>query len=80
MEKEIERVYFSITEVSKKVGVRTSQIRYWTSYFKISSNRKYTNGDIEVLRRIKCLAETRLFTLHGMKLIIAGFLSFKRLK
>jgi len=83
MQEEIDRVYFSMSEVCQQVKVPPTQIRYWTSYFKIHSDRKpgmlrkYTKNDIQKLIRIKSLADTKYFTLLGMKRIIAGVITFR---
>ena len=84
MEKEIERRYFSITEVSEKVGEPASQIRYWTSYYKIIPHRpvrmrkRYTWDDVLIFKKIKLITDTRCFTMEGVKQILSGKLKFKQ--
>jgi DNA-binding transcriptional MerR regulator len=56
-----EKKYYSIEEVSARLGVKPSTIRYWESVYskflhpsRTSGNqRRYTIGDIEMLETIK---------------------------
>ena len=74
VEKEIEKIYFSIGEVAERFGVATSLIRFWESEFSIlhpkknkKGNRQYTKNDIEILKLIYHLVKDRGFTLNGAK-------------
>lgn len=74
IEKEIEKIYFTIGEVADRFGVATSLIRFWESEFSIlhpkknkKGNRQYTKADIEKLKLIYHLVKERGFTLNGAK-------------
>lgn len=74
IEKEIEKIYFTIGEVAEKFDVATSLIRFWESEFSIlhpkknkKGNRQYTKADIEKLKLIYHLVKERGFTLNGAK-------------
>jgi DNA-binding transcriptional MerR regulator len=65
--------YYSIGEVATLFGVRTSNIRYWTTEFalKVRTTRKgdrlYTPASIQELRNIYHLVKERGFTIAGAK-------------
>ncbi len=74
IEKEIEKIYFTIGEVADQFGVATSLIRFWESEFSIlhpkknkKGNRQYTKADIEKIKLIYHLVKDRGFTLNGAK-------------
>jgi DNA-binding transcriptional MerR regulator len=61
-EKEIEKIYWSITEVSEMIGLSHSQLRFWEKEFEIFNLKKnkkgdrfYTAKDIENVKMIKYL-------------------------
>lgn len=68
-----EKQYYTIGEVAKLFGVRTSHIRYWTTEFdlKVRTTRKgdrlYTPPVIQELRAIYHLVKERGFTIAGAK-------------
>jgi DNA-binding transcriptional MerR regulator len=74
-EKPIEKVYFSIGEVSKEMGVNASLLRYWETEFDKfihpKKNKKgvrmYTRKDIEQIKEIYHLVKQKGFTLQGAK-------------
>ena len=73
-EKEIEKLYYSIGEVSEKFNVAPSLIRFWESEFEIiqpkknrKGNRQFTKEDIENVRTIYHLVKQKGFTLQGAK-------------
>lgn len=73
-EKEIEKLYFSISEVAKQFNVAPSLIRFWESEFSILSprktqkgNRLYSKKDIENFRLIYHLVKEKGYTLDGAK-------------
>ncbi len=73
-EKEIEKLYYSISEVAKMFNVSNSLIRFWESEFDIlkprknkKGNRLFTKKDIENLRIIYHLVKEKGFTLEGAK-------------
>jgi DNA-binding transcriptional MerR regulator len=68
-----EKQYYTIGEVAKLFGVKTSHVRYWTTEFglKVRTTRKgdrlYTPADIQELRGIYHLVKERGFTIAGAK-------------
>jgi DNA-binding transcriptional MerR regulator len=73
-EKEIEKLYYSISEVADMFDVNASLIRFWEKEFSIlkpkknkKGNRLFTKDDIENLRTIYHLVKERGFTLQGAK-------------
>lgn len=73
-EKEITKLYYSISEVATLFEVNTSLIRFWEKEFDIikpkknkKGNRLFTPKDIENLRVIYHLVKERGFTLDGAK-------------
>ncbi len=72
--KHIEKLYYSISEVSKMFGVAPSLIRFWESEFgtlkpkkNSNGNRQFTKNDIEQLRLIYHLVKEKGYTLAGAK-------------
>lgn len=68
------KLYYSITEVSKELGVSSSLLRFWETQFDCikphknkKGNRSYTINDIEILRRIHYLTRECGFTLEGAR-------------
>jgi DNA-binding transcriptional MerR regulator len=73
-EKEIEKLYYSIGEVSEMFSVAPSLIRFWESEFELiqpkknrKGNRQFTGEDIENVRTIYHLVKEKGFTLQGAK-------------
>ncbi|HYG02627.1 MAG TPA: MerR family transcriptional regulator [Chryseosolibacter sp.] len=73
-EKEIEKLYYSIGEVSEIFNVAPSLIRFWESEFDIikpkknrKGNRQFTREDIDNVRTIYHLVKEKGFTLQGAK-------------
>lgn len=73
-EKEIEKMYFTISEVAKQFNVAASLIRFWETEFEILKPRKTTKGnrlyskkDIENFRLIYHLVKEKGYTLDGAK-------------
>ena len=73
-EREIEKLYYSIGEVSKIFGVNNSLIRFWEKEFDIlkpkknkKGNRLFTKEDVENLKIIYHLVKERGYTLQGAK-------------
>ncbi len=73
-EKEIEKLYYSIGEVSELFHVAPSLIRFWESEFEIiqpkknrKGNRQFTKEDIDSVRTIYHLVKEKGFTLQGAK-------------
>jgi DNA-binding transcriptional MerR regulator len=73
-EKEIEKLYYSIGEVSEMFSVAPSLIRFWESEFELiqpkknrKGNRQFTKDDIDNVRTIYHLVKEKGFTLQGAK-------------
>jgi DNA-binding transcriptional MerR regulator len=73
-EKEIEKLYYSIGEVSDMFNVAPSLIRFWESEFELiqpkknrKGNRQFTGEDIDNVRTIYHLVKEKGFTLQGAK-------------
>ncbi len=73
-EKEIEKKYYSIGEVSSQLDMAASQIRFWESEFDIikpqknrNGKRQFTREDIEKLKMVHHLVKTQGYTLQGAK-------------
>lgn len=69
-----EQTYFSIKEVADLTGVKGHVIRYWETQFSIlrparrdSGQRKFTQKEIEAIRKIKDLLYGQGFTIAGAK-------------
>ena len=67
-DKEIEKMYFSISEVAKQFNVAASLIRFWETEFEIlkpkkttKGNRLYSKKDIENAEIITRLKKIRSF-------------------
>jgi DNA-binding transcriptional MerR regulator len=73
-EKEIEKLYYTIGEVSEMLGLNASQIRYWETEFTSlkpkkdrKGNRLFTKEDIETIKLIHHLVKEKGFTIDGAK-------------
>jgi DNA-binding transcriptional MerR regulator len=73
-EKEIEKLYYSIGEVSEMFNVAPSLIRFWESEFELiqpkknrKGNRQFTSEDINNVKTIYHLVKEKGFTLQGAK-------------
>ena len=73
-EREIKKKYYSIGEVSDQLSLNASLIRYWESEFEVLSPkknkkglRKYTEKDIEILKKIQSLLKDDGYTIEGAK-------------
>lgn len=76
-EREIEKKYFSISEVAEMFGVAPSLIRYWEGEFEIirpkkdrKGNRRFTKEDINKIRLVFHLVKEKGYTLQGAKEVI----------
>jgi DNA-binding transcriptional MerR regulator len=74
-DKETEKLYWTIGEVSEMFDVNTSLIRFWEKEFDIikphknkKGNRLFTKADVENFRLIFYLVKERGFTLEGAKI------------
>jgi DNA-binding transcriptional MerR regulator len=73
-EKPIEKLYYSIGEVSQMFGVNTSLIRFWEKEFDIikptknkKGNRLFTQQDVDNFHKIFHLVKEKGYTLAGAK-------------
>jgi DNA-binding transcriptional MerR regulator len=71
---EIEKKYFSISEVAEKIGEKASLIRFWEGHFPMikpkkgkNGARQYTKHDIEIIQAIHYLVKVKGYTLQGAK-------------
>jgi DNA-binding transcriptional MerR regulator len=74
----MEKLYYSIGEVSDIVGQEPHVLRYWEQEFDVLSPRKnragrrvYTDDDIEVVERIRFLLKEEKYTIAGARQAIA---------
>lgn len=74
MASEETKLYFSIREVSRMLGVKPHVLRYWETQFKTlrpkknrAGNRVYRQSDIDLLRAIKELLYDRKYTIAGAR-------------
>ena len=78
MKNDIKKLYYSIGEVSKMVGLKSYVLRYWETEFKQLSppknragNRTYRQKDIELILKIKDLLHRKKFTIEGARSVIS---------
>lgn len=74
----MEKLYYSIGEVSDIVDQEPHVLRYWEQEFDVLSPRKnragrrvYTDEDIEVVERIRFLLKEEKYTIAGARQAIA---------
>jgi DNA-binding transcriptional MerR regulator len=77
--KEEERLYYSISEVSRLVGVKPHVLRYWETEFpglappkNRAGNRSYRQRDVKMLLAIRELLYTQGYTIAGARKKLAG--------
>lgn len=69
----MDKLYYTIGEVSEILGESSSLVRFWTNSFSrylkpkrnAKGNRLYTQEEIEVLKRIHLLVKVQGMTLDG---------------
>ncbi|MFI5172026.1 MAG: MerR family transcriptional regulator, partial [Chitinophagales bacterium] len=73
-EREIEKIYWSIGEVSEMLDITFAQIRLWEKEFDIFNLKKNKKGDryfkkadIENLKLVKYLLKEKKYTIKGVK-------------
>lgn len=71
-EKNPDKMYYSISEVSQMLGVNASLVRFWEKEFDIlkpkknsKGNRQFTKDDVSNLRLIYHLVKEQGYTLPG---------------
>ena len=69
-----EKLYYSIGEVSKVLGITTSKIRFWEKEFEMiklkknkKGNRIFTKKDLEKIKLIQHLLKEKNYTIAGAK-------------
>lgn len=74
MDDEVEKLYFTIGEVSEMLNLSHSQIRFWEKEFSqlkpnktAGGTRKFSHGDIDTLKLIRQLLKEQGYTLEGAK-------------
>ena len=79
MKSEIKKLYYSIGEVSKIVGLKSYVLRYWETEFKQltppknrAGNRTYRQKDIDIILEIKNLLHGKKFTIEGARVAISS--------
>lgn len=75
----IRKLYYSIREVSERVGQKPHVLRYWETEFEQlrpkknrAGNRAYTEHDIEVVERIQHLLKEEKYTIEGARQVLEG--------
>lgn len=70
----MEKLYYSIAEVSKILGINASNLRFWEKEFKQLKPRRnekgtrfYTQDDINVVKQIIFLVNDQNLTLEGAR-------------
>jgi len=71
---EMEKLYYSIGEVSDMVGHEPHVLRYWEQEFEVLSPRKnragrriYTQEDVATVERIRSLLKDEKYTIAGAR-------------
>jgi DNA-binding transcriptional MerR regulator len=71
---DMEKLYYSIGEVSERIGHEPHVLRYWEQEFEVLSPRKnragrriYTEEDVEVVERIRHLLKDEKYTIEGAR-------------
>lgn len=70
----MEKLFYSIGEVSELMGMPVSKIRFWANSFPkqikpqrtAKGNRLFTRQDIEILKKVQFLSEEKGLTLEGV--------------
>lgn len=78
-EKPVEKLYYSIGEVSRMLDVPVSTIRFWENEFDVlkpmknkKGNRMFTTSDLKKLKIIHHLLKEEGMTLAGVRKKLAG--------
>ena len=73
-EKKIEKLYYSISEVSEILQLKQYVLRYWETEFPMlhpkknrAGNRSYRQSDIDTILKIKDLLYKQKFTIEGAR-------------
>ena len=72
--KKVNKLYYSIGEVSQITNLKQYVLRYWETEFSVLSpskntagNRTYKDKDIQLIKYIQDLLYTKKFTIKGAK-------------
>jgi DNA-binding transcriptional MerR regulator len=70
----MEKLYYTITEVSQLLDIKPYVIRYWETEFpqikgsrRQGRNRRYTPKEVEFIKQVKELLHDKKFTIKGAK-------------
>lgn len=70
----MDKLYYSISEVSELLGINASNLRFWEKEFKqlkprrnAKGTRFYTNDDITLIKQIMYLVNDQNLTLEGAR-------------
>ena len=73
-DQKIEKLYFSISDVSETTGLKQYVLRYWETEFPSlrpkknrAGNRTYQQSDIDTILNIKDLLYTQKYTINGAR-------------
>jgi DNA-binding transcriptional MerR regulator len=72
------KIYYSISEVCREVGLEPHVLRYWETEFPSlnpkknrAGNRAYKKKDIELIKYIKNLLYDKQYTIQGAKKVLS---------
>ena len=75
----IRKLYYSIREVSDRVGQKPHVLRYWETEFEQlrpkknrAGNRAYTERDVEIVEEIQRLLKEEKYTIEGARQVLSG--------
>lgn len=78
---QIKKLYYSISEVSKMLGLEQYVLRYWETEFEQlrpqknrAGNRIYTEKDIEIVKMIKRLTREDRYTIEGARQVMTAMM------
>jgi len=70
----MKKIYYSISEVCNLLDLKPHIVRYWEIEFPIlktsrtkGSTRRYTNDNIEILKKIRDMLYVQKYTIKGVK-------------
>ena len=73
----IQKLYYSISEVAERTGLRPHVLRYWETEFAVlrprknrAGNRAYTERDVVLVERIKRLLRDEGYTINGARQLL----------
>lgn len=77
--KGIQKLYYTIGEVSRTTGLETHVLRYWETEFQElrprknrAGHRAYTDEDIRIVERIRYLLRERGLTIKGAQQVLSA--------